>query len=247
MDNGKGMLYHYTRVSNIRSIFHSNELWFTNIRRFKDAKEYLGSLDVLCNQLRLSEADQNKFIGLFESERSRHFVLCLSDTPDNNHLIDNYGPVSLEIDGDSLLSLVRKATRDSCITGYLNFRKCEYDFGKQKEFIKSAMAQWTDSGKTSVPVEDFSVLAVTFKDVIYSDEAETRLILKTGRNCPTEILLFGECKCQSQGYYKLYLSGGISQFVNSIQVRGSIPPKEKLELEDMFVTTTSKKGSYVFN
>jgi len=231
MYNRHGTLYHYTNVRNVRSIFESNELWFTSIRKFNDANEYLGSLDLLCTEFRFDEADRKRFITLFESEMSRYYVLCFSETPDNKYLLENYGNVSLEIDQQALLSLVRNATRNTCVTGYLNYRRCEYDLEAQKEMIKNALTQWSKVGKTSVPVEAFSVLAVTFKDVIYSDERETRLSLILTRTWPTEF--FGECRCQNISRYKLYLHGGIGKFVKSIQIRGRIEPDDKVKLEKL--------------
>jgi hypothetical protein len=171
------MLYHYTRVENLKKILEAQKLLLTNISCFEDVSEFLYTVSILSRELSLSSEDEINIKSALTENINLIFVGCFCSDSNSPYLWEKYGDCNIEFSEEGLVAMVQSQQRSTGnVTTYSNPLRCEYCKVTQVEIIKSALKQWKQMGDR-ISVGSFSHLATIFKRSNYCPEQETRLVV----------------------------------------------------------------------
>lgn len=192
-DRGYSLLYHYTSFSGLDGIFSSKQMWCSCIHFMNDYSEYKHGLSLARHELneRIKSETRNDVKLLLASVESQlegmdelHiFVSCLSEKRDTLSQWRGYaknGGVSIGFNFDFL--------RNGCKSRGWSLVKCIYE-NKEKRKIIADLIEITISNLGAATVDEeeignctryfvneFTLLAASFKDRNFDEEAEWRIV-----------------------------------------------------------------------
>jgi hypothetical protein len=176
------MLYHYTRIKNLKEILKTQRLQLTNISCFRDVYEYIYTVSLLYRKRSLSPVVERELQSELTQQNHLIFVGCFCGESDRPYLWKEYGDCSIEFAEQDLMAMVSyQALTLGHVTAHNGLLSCEYCEKRQMAIIGNALSQWEETG---ISGKEFSHLATLFKHPKYCLEQETRLVVHLKDSSP---------------------------------------------------------------
>lgn len=202
------MIYHYTDLIATKSIAENGTVWLTECRYLNDKEEFTIGLELLRKAVELNNEYPTEcpgdFIKYFKKAKDfirladfksplaveNLFVASFSDTPDSLSQWRSYGMFMLAFDQDFI--------SQSQIEGGFYRLKCHYARNNSEalqcamsivedNIIPELLRQWKRENTNLMDLwlmELIEIYALSFKNVAFESESETRLVISCKNNDP---------------------------------------------------------------